>query len=49
MDKSDEGADALRRFGARGFIETRDSDYEYLYKLASQVGIDVKTYRYENK
>lgn len=49
MDKNDEGADALRRFGARGFIETLDRDYEYLYKLASQVGIDFKTYRYENK
>jgi phosphonate transport system substrate-binding protein len=49
MDKNDEGTDALRRFGARGFIETRDSDYEYLYKLASQVGINFKTYRYENK
>jgi phosphonate transport system substrate-binding protein len=49
MDKNDEGTEALRKFGARGFIETRDSDYEYLYKLASQVGIDFKTYRYENK
>ena len=49
MDKNDEGTEALRRFGARGFIETRDSDYEYLYTLSRQVGIDLKTYRYENK
>ncbi len=49
MDTNDEGTETLRRFGARGFIETRDSDYEYLYKLASQVSIDFKTYRYENR
>ena len=49
MDKNDEGTEALRRFGARGFIETRDNDYEYLYKLSSQVGIDLKTYHYDNK
>ncbi len=49
MDKDAEGSEALRRFGARGFIETRDGDYDYLYKLSRQVGIDLKTYRYENK
>ena len=49
MAKNDEGIESLRRFGARGFIETRDSDYEYLYKLSSQVGINLKTYRYENR
>ncbi len=49
MDKSDEGAETLRKFGARGFIDTRDSDYHYLYKLAEQAGINLKTYRYENR
>jgi phosphonate transport system substrate-binding protein len=49
MDKNDEGMEALKRFGARGFVETRDSDYEYLYKFLAQVGIDLKTYQYENK
>jgi phosphonate transport system substrate-binding protein len=49
MDKNDEGKEALRRFGARGFIETKDNDYEYLYKLSSQVGINLKTYRHENR
>jgi len=49
MDRNDEGTEALRRFGARGFIETRDSDYQYLYKLSSQVGINLKTYHYENR
>jgi phosphonate transport system substrate-binding protein len=46
MDKSSEGKEVLRQFGARAFIDTRDNDYAYLYKLCSQVGIDLKTYRY---
>ncbi len=49
MDKSAEGEEALRRFGARGFIETRDSDYAYFYTLSSGVGIDLKKYHYENR
>lgn len=49
MDKNPEGEEALRRFGARAFIETRDSDYDYLYKLSAQVGINLKLYRYENR
>ena len=49
MDKDAQGAEVLQKFGARGFIETRDSDYEYLYKLSAQVGIDLRTYHYENR
>jgi phosphonate transport system substrate-binding protein len=49
MDKDSEGIEALRRFGARGFIETSTKDYEYLYRLAERVGIDFKTYNYENR
>lgn len=49
MDKNPEGSEALKRFGARGFIETRNSDYKYLYKLSSEVFMDFKTYRYENR
>jgi phosphonate transport system substrate-binding protein len=49
MDKDKEGIEALRRFGARGFIETSDRDYAYLYKLSSEVGIDLKRYRYQNE
>ncbi len=49
MDKNDEGMETLRKFGARGFIETYDGDYHYLYKLASDAGINLKTYRYDNK
>ena len=49
MDKDQDGVEALRRFGARGFIETSDGDYEYLYKLSSEVGIDLRHYRYRNE
>jgi phosphonate transport system substrate-binding protein len=49
MDKDPEGAEVLRKFGARGFVETTDRDYAYLYTLAAQVGIDLKTYSYRNK
>ncbi len=49
MNETAEGKEALQRFGARGFIETRDSDYAYLYKLSAQVGINLKTYHYRNK
>ena len=49
MDKDTEGIEALQRFGARGFIETRTRDYEYLYRLAERVGIDFKTYHYKNR
>jgi len=49
MDKDKDGIEALRRFGARGFIETSDGDYEYLYKLSSEVGIDLRHYRYRNE
>jgi len=49
MEKDRDGTETLRRFGARGFIETNNRDYEYLYRLAAQVGIDLKTYRYKNE
>jgi phosphonate transport system substrate-binding protein len=49
MEKDPEGAEVLRRFGARGFIETHDRDYGYLYTLSGQVGIDLKTYHYQNQ
>jgi phosphonate transport system substrate-binding protein len=49
MDKEKEGEEVLRRFGARGFIETSESDYAYLYRLSSEVGINMKTYKYRNE
>jgi phosphonate transport system substrate-binding protein len=49
MDKDPQGVEALRKFGARGFVETTDKDYVYLYTLAEQVGIELKTYHYRNE
>ncbi len=49
MDKNSEGESVLRKFGARGFIETHDNDYAYFYKLSNKVGINLKTYRYDNR
>jgi phosphonate transport system substrate-binding protein len=49
MDKDAEGVEALRQFGARGFVETTDKDYAYVYALSSEVGINLKTYRYKNE
>jgi len=49
MKNNEEGRQALRRFGARDFIETSENDYEYFYRLSSQVGIDLKRYRYHNE
>jgi phosphonate transport system substrate-binding protein len=49
IDRSSEGEEALKRFSARGFIETQDSDYTYLYRLSSDAGINLRTYRYENR
>lgn len=49
MATDPEGAAVLKKFGARGFIETSDGDYAAVYRLSVQAGIDVATYRYENK
>ncbi|HUJ18902.1 MAG TPA: phosphate/phosphite/phosphonate ABC transporter substrate-binding protein [Nitrospirota bacterium] len=49
MDRDAEGEEALKRFGARGFIETNDRDYAYLYSLAAEAGLDFKTYRYQSR
>lgn len=49
MNENPEGENALRRFGARGFVETNDSDYKHLYELSREVGINLKKYRYENR
>lgn len=49
MEQDPEGTEVLRKFGARGFVETVDRDYAYLYTLTSQVGIDLRTYSYKNK
>ncbi len=49
MNQDKEGEEALRRFGARGFIETNEGDYTYLYRLTAEAGVNMKTYRYRNE
>lgn len=49
MDKDPAGVEALRLFGARGFVETTEADYAYVNELAGEVGINLKTYRYINE
>lgn len=49
MDGNPEGKEVLRRFGARGFVETTDTDYLYVYSLSSQVGIDLHSYKHRNR
>jgi ABC-type phosphate/phosphonate transport system substrate-binding protein len=38
MDKDPAGREVLRRFGARGFIETDNRDFEYAVTLSKTVG-----------
>lgn len=49
MDKDKEGAEVLRQFGARAFLETTVRDYAYVFLLAKEVGIDLGTYSYKNE
>lgn len=49
MEKDPAGAEALRQFGARGFVETTGADYAYVDTLSAEAGIDLKTYRYVNE
>ena len=44
MDKTMEGQKILKEFGARKFIETRDEDYEPVYKYVRELNIDPQTY-----
>lgn len=49
MDKDREGAEVLRQFGARGFLETTAQDYAYVFMLSKEVGIDLSAYGYKNE
>lgn len=49
MDKDRDGLEALRQLGARGFVETLDKDYAYVYALAAEVGLNLRSYRYMNR
>jgi len=44
-----EGVKVLNQFGAIKFIETTVQDYQPVFDLARQAGINIKTYDYRNK
>lgn len=48
IDKDEKGREALKKYYARSFIETTLADYEPVYRLARDAGIDVSTYDYMN-
>jgi ABC-type phosphate/phosphonate transport system substrate-binding protein len=41
VEKEADRAEVLRQLGTRGFIETKDKDYRYLYKSSDEVGISL--------
>jgi phosphonate transport system substrate-binding protein len=49
MQNDEQGRAVLNAFGARRFIPTRDADYEPVYHYASQIGLQLTTYNYQNE
>jgi phosphonate transport system substrate-binding protein len=49
MHNDDEGAEILRKFGARRFIETANDDYDGVYQLVEQIGMKLPIYHYWNE
>lgn len=49
MHYDPQGREVLTKFGARRFIETRDSDYNAVYSYASSIGLTLATYDYLNR
>jgi phosphonate transport system substrate-binding protein len=49
MQNDQQGLAVLNAFGARRFIQTRDADYEPVYRYARQIGLDLTTYNYRNE
>lgn len=46
MHSDPAGREILKEFGANKFIETRDSDYQAVYKYAEEINLDLATYDY---
>jgi len=44
MHETAEGQKVLKEFGASKFIETRDEDYEPVYKYVREIDLDLQTY-----
>jgi phosphonate transport system substrate-binding protein len=47
MHNDPHGERFLRWFGARGFVESRDEDYEPVYRYAAEIGVDLETFDYK--
>jgi len=48
MHNDPTGSNILKGFGARRFIETRDSNYEPVFRYAKEIGLNLATYDYMN-
>jgi len=48
MDRTEEGKEILREFGAKKFIETTEKDYDPVFVYADKVKLDLKKYNYWN-
>jgi len=47
LHDTEEGREVLQNFGALRFVETRDDDYEVLYKMVEELGIKLEEYPYQ--
>ena len=48
MDRTEEGQNALKGFGAKKFINTFEKDFDPLVDMINELGIDLDTFN-ENK
>lgn len=49
MNNDADGREALRKFGAKRFIETSDADYSAVYHYARTAGVDISIFDYTAK
>ncbi|OGQ95866.1 MAG: hypothetical protein A2521_01815 [Deltaproteobacteria bacterium RIFOXYD12_FULL_57_12] len=49
MDKTEEGREVLKRFGAAKFIATKDEDYTPVIKMVEKLNIELGTYPYKGQ
>ncbi len=48
LHETPEGLEVLKNFGAIKFIKTSNDDYEALYNMVEQLGIDLREYSHKN-
>lgn len=49
LHESNEGGEVLKSLGFQKFVETSKEDYQPVFTMADEAGIDMKAYRYLNK